>query len=669
MRSAVERHGGTVEKFVGDAVMAVYGLPALHEDDALRAARAALEMRETLMGFNREIVQEFGVTLVTRVGVNTGEVVAGTGASTETLVTGDAVNVAARLQQSARAGEILLGEQTWRLIRNQVMTGPPRRIRAKGKSSLLLAHPLHSIQTPPVGPRVGGGRPLVGRERELRSLRDALEEACRDRSCVLVTDLGAAGVGKSRLVHALAEGVGESARVLSGRCLPYGQGITYWPLREVLHDAAGIAEGDSAAVARSKLDAVLPRSPDTARVGTVLALAIGLAEGTAAPVEVFWATRSVLRWWASRMPQVIVLEDIHWAEPTLLDLIAHLAQAGADTPTLVVATARLELLEARPDWSAVKGRSLVLEPLLDEDAELLLELLPGGSAIRGQLRAAITSTAEGNPLFVEELLALLRDEGVLFRRQGRWRIDETRAVLTVPPTVSAVLAARVHSLPSDERAVAQRGSVVGRVFQVAAVEGMTQGPARGRVVDALGALTVKELIGPMDPGAASSDVSFRFRHLLVRDAFYDALSKTERALLHERFATWLEGMAGDRLSEYEEIVGYHLEQAHGYLQSVAGTDPATGELAQRAGERLAAAGQGAWDRSDMPAAANLLSRACALLPDTALRARTRLRLGQALRYSGTAQEADAAFARALREAEALGDACLEARIRVHRVLA
>ena len=551
MKGIVEAHGGTVEKFIGDAVMAVFGVPVTHEDDALRACRAAVEMRNAL--------PELGIA--GRLGVNTGEVVTGT---EERLATGDAVNVAARLEQAAQPGEVLIGEETLRLVRAAVSVGEERRLDLKGKADPVGASPLlvvtgeleRSFSTP-----------MVGRKRELQALRDAFARAEADRSCQLFTILGSAGVGKSRLAAEFLAGL--EARVVRGRCLSYGEGITYWPVVEIVKQFETLPEGDAARPLQSLL---------------------GETELSVSAEEIAWGFRKLLEQEAHAHPLVVVFDDLHWAEETLFDLVEHVADLSRDAPILLLCMARPELLERRPSWGGGKwnATSVLLEPLDAAETEEFLQELGGAD---GDLRARIVQVAEGNPLFLEEMLALVRDSG--------------GAQVEVPPTIQALLAARLDQLDPGERSVLEHGAVEGRVFHRGAVAALGDGD--GEVDRRLVALVRKELVRP-DRAQLAGDDAYRFRHLLIRDAAYEALPKAARADLHRRFADWLQEH-GRSLVELDEILGHHLEQAARYFAELGRDDS---ELAEEAADRLAAAGRTALWRGDDRAARSLLERALAL---------------------------------------------------------
>jgi class 3 adenylate cyclase/tetratricopeptide (TPR) repeat protein len=603
MKGVLESHGGTVEKFIGDAVMAVFGVPTLHEDDAQRALQAAWEMRERLDVLNTELATDFGVRLEARIGVNTGEVVTGEGVTRERLATGDAVNVAARLEQAAAPGEILLGERTLELARDAIEVEAVEPLSLKGKEERVAAYRLaRVIEGAPAFERHLDA-PLVGRQKELASLRDAFDQAISERGSRLVTLLGPPGIGKSRLAReCAAEWQGEAA-VLFGRCLPYGEGITYWPLREIF-----------------------------AAVGAEDELEAALAAG--APEEVFWSVRKALEHHARERPLVLVVEDIHWAEPTLLDLIEHLAQWTRDAPLLILCSARPELLDERQAWAAgrANGETLTVEPLDENEAETLIEELLAGSPLDQEARLRIRQVAEGNPLFVEQLLAMVAEEGEPDR---------------VPATIQALLAARLDALPVEERETIERASVVGLEFEWEALAELAAERRRPSGAQ-LAALVRKELIGPHP----AIEDTFRFRHMLIRDAAYERIPKDLRSDLHERFAGWVEG----RGDEFDEIVGYHLEQAFRCLYELGPPGERARKLAERAAERLAASGVRAHDRGDALAASNLLERAASLLPSDDRRRLSLLPLlGRVLRGAGQMERADSVLAEAVDCGQALGD--------------
>jgi class 3 adenylate cyclase len=557
MKGIIEAHGGAVEKFIGDAVMAVFGVPVLHEDDALRAVRAAFEMRDALPGLGIEA----------RIGVNTGEVVTGTA---ERLATGDAVNVAARLEQAAPPGEVLLGAETVQLVRDAVEVEPVEPLQLKGKAKPVEAYRLLALTGREAGARRLEGS-FVGRDRERRLLREAFDLAVSDKACNLFTMLGVAGVGKSRLAAEFLREV--DATVVRGRCLSYGDGITYWPVVEVVKQLRPEERELQPTVARP------------------LRVLLGGTE-LATSEEIAFAVRKLLEEAASERPLVVVWDDLHWAEPTFLDLIEHVADWSRDAPILLLCMARPELLDARTGWAGGKlhATTVLVEPLGREACEALLDDL--GADLDPALRTKILASADGNPLFVEEMAAMVHDSAT--------------GDVQVPPTISALLSARLDQLAAPERAALACGSVEGSVFHRTAVEALDGDPAQ------LMRLVRKELVRP-DKGTLPGDDAFRFRHILIRDAAYEALPKATRARLHERFADWLE-LRAPELVELDEIVGYHLEQATRYRLELGALTERERAVGARGAERLLVAGERALARRDVRASASLLGRGLALLP-------------------------------------------------------
>jgi class 3 adenylate cyclase/tetratricopeptide (TPR) repeat protein len=580
MKAIVESHGGTVEKFIGDAVMAVFGVPVLHEDDALRALRAAVEMRDAL--------PKLGID--GRIGVTTGEVVTGTA---ERLATGDAVNVAARLEQAAAPGEILVGQPTLALVRDAAEVESVGPLVLKGKSEPVAAYRLLEVRE---SSHRRNEAVFVGRERELAVLRQAWGRVQTELRCELVTLVGDAGVGKSRLVAELVRGL--EATVVRGRCLPYGKGITYWPVVEVLKQ--------------------IDLQPSEEAAGAAIRSLLGETEAPTSAEEIAWAFRKTLEQAAAEQPLVVVFDDIQWGEETLIDLIEHVALLSTGCSILLLCIARPELDERRRSWPV----TLRLEPLGDADVE---QLIP--ERVAGGLREKIARAAGGNPLFVEEMLAMA---------------DEAQGEVVVPPTLQALLAARLDQLETAERSVLERGAVEGEIFHRGAVQALA--PDEPQVTPRLAALVRKQLIRP-DRSLLPGEDAFRFRHLLIRDAAYDALPKTVRADLHERFANWLEEHGAGIVVELDELLAYHLERAYGYRLELGHGDEKSShgpgeditEVAQRAVRALHRAGLRAMRLSANERAVEYFSRAIAVverLPDGDERSHTetelQLQLGIAL---------------------------------------
>ena len=547
MSAIVERHGGVVEKFIGDAVMAVFGVPVSHEDDALRALRAAVAMRDAL--------PEVG--LRARIGINTGEVVTGT---EERLVTGDAVNVAARLEQAAPVGEVLVGDATLALTREAVDVEPVEPLDLKGKANPVPAYRLLQVRE---GSERRHGMRFVGRTGELATLYAAWDLARSERRCELATIVGDAGIGKSRLAAEFLDRL--DATIAHGRCPPYGEGITYWPLVEVLQQLSVLPEDENAA---ASIRALLGRSEAT----------------TTSAEEIAWAFRKTVERAATDRPLILVFDDLQWGEETFLDLIEHVALLSHRAPILTLCMARPQLTERRPTWPITVG----LDRLDDQE---ISELIPGD--LGNELRERIVRSSGGNPLFVEEILAM---------------VDATDGDVGVPPTLQALLEARLDQLGPRERTMLELGSIEGEVFHRGAVHRLA--PDATRVTPLLASLVRKGLIGP-HPAQLPGEDGFRFRHLLIRDTAYGALPKATRAELHRRLASWLEERGTD-LPELDEIVGFHLEEARRYRLDLGMPDE--GDLSAATRRRLTAAGRRAYLRGDYPAAIGLLQRASACVP-------------------------------------------------------
>jgi class 3 adenylate cyclase len=631
MSAVVGRHGGMIEKFIGDAIMAVFGIPRLHEDDALRASRAAAEMHERLRSLNEELERQLGVRLAIRSAVNTGRVVTGDPDEGQRLVTGDAVNVAARLEQAAAAGEILLGEETARLVHGTVRLEPVEPLALKGKARPVAAYRLVGVLGDVPALTRPFDAPFVGRQRDLRALQRSFDHAVEERSCQLCTIVGPAGIGKSRLARELILTVQQDARVLIGRCLPYGDGITYWPLVEMTKQLP--------VSVRQTVGEVEDGEMIAARVESVS----GMSDAPVAAEEISWAFRRLFEALARERPLIVVVDDIHWAESTLLDLLEYVGRFSSGSPMLLLCGARPELFETRPSWSNPRANSsvIVLEPLAEQETVLLVERLIGGRDVATAMRARVIEAAEGNPLFVEQLLAFQAD------RESKG----VRGELDVPPTLQALLDARVDRLEPHERAVVECGAVEGRLFHRGVVMELAPEHARATVGAYLLTLVRKDFIRP-DRTEFPGDDGFRFAHILIRDAVYDAMPKALRAGLHERYAAWLERKVGQDAPQYDEILGYHLEQAYRYKLELGSADAAALRLARAAGERLATAGRRASRRGDTPAAAGLLKRACDLLPPRdELRLTLLVELGAVLVEEGDLAGAD----RVLAEAESAGE--------------
>jgi DNA-binding SARP family transcriptional activator len=602
LREAVARHGGVTNAATGHVLTAVFGLPSVHEDDALRALRAALDAQA---GLTEEAVGA-------RIGVASGEVVAGVPGRP---MVGDPVRRAARLARASPPGAVLLDETTALLGRGAVDATPfdaPELRRGGSLAALLLRDgAARPRRRPP-------GTPLVGRTQELQAIVDAFERAQRDQRCEIVTVVGAAGVGKSRLVRELMGRV--DALAVTGRCLSYGDGITYWPVRELLGQLEPWAGG---------ID------PEAHRALAVLA---GKEEGSTSKDAVAWSLRRLLEAAAVERPLVAVVDDLQWGEDAFLDLVEYVGLVSSGSPILLVCLARPELLERRPAWPGV----LRLEPLEPDDIERLLATCIDQTRRRlpPTAIAAIVARAGGNPLFAEELASMLLE------------VPEARAA--IPPTVMSVLAARLDQLAEPDRQVIEAAAVEGEVFHAAVLGALDD--SRRDLTSSLTVLVRKELVRPAGSDPELGD-RFRFRHALVRDAAYAGMPKTRRADLHERLAAWVEHRAA-RVPEGDELMGYHLEQAYRYRSALAPGDGRVGELSASAGARLAAAGRRALGRADVKAAAGLLRRAVDLDAAVEQPIELELDLADALYGYGKLEDARlvlerAATRRALDEREAM----------------
>ena len=635
MRGALERHGGTVEKFVGDAVLAVFGVPMAHEDDALRACRAALEMRARVAAMNEEFEHRFGTRIALRIGVNTGEVVAGDASSRETFVTGDPVNVAARLEQAAAPGEVLIGEPTLALVRPAVRVEAIAPLSARGKSEPVPAYRLLAVEDFAPAPR-RPRTPFTGREAQLDVLDAELRRVIAGE-CRLFTIVGEAGVGKSRLVDELVLQVGTRARVVRGGCLSYGDGITYWPIAQIVRDLARIADEHSPAEAQALIEAHVARLPNSEAVATDVAQLLGLSDTSATGEETAAAIAGFLAAGADTRPLVAIVDDIHWAEPTLLEVLAGLPGTIGEAPVLLLAVARPELLENRPEWPV----GLALDPFDEGDVETLLDGLVGTA--QAEVGARLAAASGGNPLFVEELVAMLVDDGVLRLEGGVCTLAGDLDALTLPTSLHALLGARLDGLEPVVRGTLERAAIEGEVFHRGAVVELSPADARSSVRPSLDALVGKDLVRPAEARFAG-EAAFRFKHILVREAAYRGTPKKLRASLHAEFAGWLEHLAGARVLEYEEILGYHLEQSYRHRTELGPVDGEVRAIGERAARRLADAGRRAARRADLDAATGLLGRAAALLPvGHPGRARTVVQLGDALIDAGRRAEAVRVF--------------------------
>jgi class 3 adenylate cyclase len=614
LRAVIEAHGGSVEQFRGDGVVAAFGVHELREDDAVRGVRAAAAMVSSLADLNHELAPRWGVRLRMRTAVNTGELVV----SENGILVGDPMNTAARLEQAGADGEVLVGEATWRLVHQVVELEPIEPLELKGKSEPVPAWRLASVAGADRRRTPAADAALVGRDPELSRLRDAFDEITDTPGCGLVTVMGSPGVGKTRLAREFAAMIEGLATVLEARCEQADEGITFLPIAEVLRSVARIADGDSAEVVRAKLTASISiEDPDRDRVVELVSAVLGFGEPASAE-ETFWALRRGIESLARSRPVVLILDDLHWAQPMLLDLIEHLVEWARDAPMLIVALARPELRDAREalTFAGRRVRDVIELEVLDEpDSRTLVGELLGELRVPGALTARILKTAEGNPLFLGETVRMLIEEGVLRREGEAWVAERELATVIVPPTIQALLAARIERLEDDERSVVERAAVIGRQFYRGAVAELVAPPVRSGIDAHLDALRRKDMVEPEGSYWVDEPV-YRFHHVLIRDAAYQSLLKQGRAELHERFANWLEakvgelaGAAGGEAGVHEEVIAFHLEQAHEYRRQLGLLDDGGRALGARAAERLHSAGRRALAREDLAAASTRLGRA------------------------------------------------------------
>ncbi|MGE5226548.1 MAG: ATP-binding protein [Planctomycetaceae bacterium] len=579
MREEVEAEGGTVEKFIGDAVMVAFGVPVAHEDDASRALRAGLRMLARLPEVNRELEAAHGVGLQIRIGVHTGEVLATVDAGPgDAMVIGDAVNAAARLQTAAEPGELLASERTIRSARGfeAVDRGP---LELKGKRERVRAFAVTAESGGPTRGLPGLHAPMVGRAAELDLLRSVFERTVHERRPHLTTIYGDAGVGKSRLTRefvAWAEARQPAPSILTGRCLPYGDGITYWPLAEILKSHAGILDSDPGGLAVEKVrkagrDLLTTEvSADPARATAALAYTIGLEDPEVSftsldpkdvRAELHGAWRSFFTALALDGPVVVVVEDIHWADPALLDLLEELADR-VPGPVLFLAPSRPDLTATRPTWGGGRRNtsSVALDPLTSEEADELVSLLLSVDDLPPSVHDRILERVEGNPFYLEEVIRQLIDAGLIVRDADRWRATEGVEEVEIPDTVQAVLASRIDLLDPQDKRILQAAAVVGRVFWPGAVSALT-GLGQSDLAEPMRRLEDRELVFSRPGSSLAGEPELIFKHILTRDVAYESIPRRERPASHAVVAGWLERSAPDRLAEFAELLAYHYATA------------------------------------------------------------------------------------------------------------
>jgi class 3 adenylate cyclase len=638
MRTAIQRHGGTVEKFIGDAVVAAFGVPEAHEDDALRAVRAALEMQQAAAKLDQEI-DDPEVRVLIRIAVDCGEAFADEAAAGQGRIGGDVFNTAARLQARAEPGDVLVSAAAERMLRTRVDLVPLEAIPLKGKSEPVRAYKVLAVRLLPVGIAT----PLVGRDRHLAVLHQALQDVIDDSACALVTVLAQPGVGKSRLAVTFADAVRERATVLVGQTPSYG-GVTFAPLVELLSQAAALPSGDAEQVAAALRERLVDQ-PDGGSVGDRLAQILGVGEALASDAS--WAVRRLFEVLAAQRPLVVVLEDVHWAEPPMLDLADAVIEL-VHGPVLFLCLARPELLEQRPTWAAGKPRAITttLPALSPEDARRVAGLLLGPQTPTSVVDR-VCKSAEGNPLYLEQLTAMLGDQGLL--ADGQW-VGTDDAVIEIPVTLQALLAARLDQLEPTPRLVLERASVEGRWFRIAALGALAPELSPGDVAEAIASLERRGLVQPEDEAGGR----WRFAHALVVEAAYRGLSKELRADLHLRVADWMIEEDADQ-PDVDESVARHLERALHLREELGARDDGSTALSERAGELFADAGSRAYAALDYITSRDLLGRAAVLLPDGSPRRLDLLpNLGAALADSGRVEETEVLLCEAIEQARAAG---------------
>ena len=624
LNAEVERFGGLSEKFVGDAVLAVFGVPLAHDDDAERAVRAALAVRDGFPRLARDVLRRHGVEIGLRIGVNTGEVVAGREAAArgELMVTGDAVNVGARLQQRAEPGQVLVGERTHVTTRRSVEYVSVGSAPAKGKRKPISAWEAIAVVAPP-GMRGAEGlsAPMIGRDEELVVLDALASRVERERAPQLVTTYGHAGVGKTRLLTEFVATL-DTARVLHGRCLPYGEGITYWPLGEAAKGYAGILDSDPAHDALAKLEAAVAADVPADRVRAIVE-ALGWTIAIGLPDDEDRDLGAVLRdAWGRFLTDlgrggltVLVVEDVHWASEPLLELLEHVTVSLVDTAVLTVCTARPEFFDSRATWGGGlrDSTSIRLSPLPEDESLRLVDALLGADGLPRELTERIVTRAEGNPFHVEEILQMLIDREAIAHEDGRWTVRAEVAAVDLPDSVHGVIAARVDLLDLTSRDALRRCSPMGRVFWPAAV-GVSDEP--------IAALARRGLVTQHSSSTIEGMREFSFKHALTQDVVYASLPRTERRDLHRQVGGWVEAMARGREAEVAEIAAYHLDQALAYGD----TSP---ETRDRCLQLLLAAGAAALSRAAGESARRLYERAADLAGTPRDRARALIGLGRA----------------------------------------
>jgi predicted ATPase/class 3 adenylate cyclase len=694
VRQIFGRHGGSVGRRHGDGFMAAFGMPELHEDDAWRAVRAADELRVALRELDAELQRDRGLSLKIRVGVNTGTVLVRDAEAIEDEVVGAAVTVAKRFEQAAETDQILIGAATYRLVAGAVDVGESSSIGVEGLPEPQVAWPLLKVipDRPARDRRLDA--PMIGRQREQALLLETFRRMVEEQSCHLVSILGFAGVGKSRLVDEFVGSVSVQAAVLRGQCLQYGDPTALWPMIQIVRQAAGVEPTDPPDRVRERLDRLVLGKKLEERIAGRLAQVLGFGEEEEGLREdTVWALRRLLQSLAGDKPLVVVIDDLQWAEPTLLDAVDNIA-SSLDAPIMLICLARPdELLSRRGDWGGGKlnHTSFRLSPLQESEGEQLVGYLLDGE-VDPAAQTHITEWAQGYPLIVEELVANLRDEGKLTSINGHWELhleeigDELpypgagaweqagRAPkISVPTSIQALFLARLGRLDPDRQAIIERAAVVGEQFHSRDIEVLWPDQTPQAIEAELEELVRQDLVRPdrgpvavpLPPGSGEG---YRFRHIMIRTVAYDRMPDNRRADLHERYADWLERNTEDRRSQFDELIGYHLFEAFRYANKLDPNADHTRELARRTGERHAAAGLRAAIRGDNQLTVTWLGRAAHLLPDGhPTRLEVLVPLAEALQAGGELHEAMTAYEEIADAARAADDHGLEAHATIGRL--
>jgi class 3 adenylate cyclase/tetratricopeptide (TPR) repeat protein len=657
-RAQIESHGGVVEKFIGDAVVGLFGVPAVHEDDPERAVRAGLRIAEDA----EELEAVGGAPLKLRVGINTGEALVRLGisaASGERFLSGDSINTASRIQSVAPEMGVAVGLATYEATTAAFDYEELEPATLKGKSQPVRV--FHAIS-----PRARFGTdltrtydtPFVGREIDLALLKGVFDKAVAADSPQLVTVVGEPGLGKSRIVAELSRYIDASPELITwrqGRCLPYGQGITFWALGEILKAHTGILESDPADVATTKLDAVLPEGDERPWFRQRLLPLLGI--GAASPAEreeLFTAWRRYLEHVAEQHPTVLVFEDLHWADESMLAFLEHLADRAEGVPLLVVGTARPELFERRSDYAAGLRNTthINLAPLSEEETARLVSALLQTTVIPAELQRPILDRAGGNPLYAEEFVRLLKDQDLLVKRGSSWELREG-ADVPFPDSVHALIAARLDTLSADTKSMLADAAVVGKVFWAGAITQMGERDLTD-VTETLRELSRKELVRPARRSSIEGEAEYAFWHILARDVAYSQLPRASRASRHVAAARWIESKAPKRVEDVADVLAYHYGTALELTRAAGQTDQAS-ELEVPALRFLSLAGERALGLDTAAALANL-ERALALTPQGhAERPEALARFGEAAQQAGQSREAAGALEEAIASFRAAGE--------------